>query len=283
MRRPIVTFFAFFVLFLLLSPTLAFAEAAEASVSLPWLLRPATTDDTLRLDSEAAAFADPNGNLDVAVTTMFTGSYRLANGWTPMLRLGVVDNDAPGAAHDDNAFANPLVGATYARRAGDFRLAFFGGATLPFGTGGARTSEATGTARPADRAMWESDSAAVLAGVDAAYVNGHFTAQGEATLGQSVRVRGDDASGGGARFATRASFGAHLGYLVGAHVAFGVDVHFEDTLTASLGVRFGFRVGAQTTIRPGLALVRGLDSRGFDAPLLVPQPTAVLIDLPVTF
>ena len=36
-------------------------------------------------------------------------------------------------------------------------------------------------------------------------------------------------------------------------------------------------------IRPGIALFRGLDDRGLDAPLLTPQTTAVMLDVPVAF
>jgi len=45
------------------------------------------------------------------------------------------------------------------------------------------------------------------------YVHRGFTAQSEVTLVQSVRVRGDEMSTDPA--STRASFGLHLGYLVG--------------------------------------------------------------------
>jgi hypothetical protein len=67
-----------------------------------------------------------------------------------MLRLGFVGNDAPGAALDGTAFANPLVGATYARRMGDYRLALFGATTIPIGTGGGNSPN-VGAAKTADR------------------------------------------------------------------------------------------------------------------------------------
>lgn len=259
-----------FALGVTLASTTASADP-DGDASLSWQLRPVTIGNVARIDSAAAAFRDRNGNLDLAVATTLTVSYQLSDDWAPVLRLGLVGNDAPGAALDGSSIASPLVGATYARRRDDYRLALFGGATIPVGTGNARTHTASMTARPADRAIFDGEHLAAVAGVDVAYVHRGFTAQLEATLVQPVRAP------------TRASFGLHLGYLIGWHVAVGADLHYEDTFTASAGVRTQLRLGDQTWIRPGIALFRGLDDRGLDAPLLTAQTTAVMIDVPVTF
>jgi hypothetical protein len=271
----IAILFAFVVT---MSPTIVLADP-DGDASLSWQLRPVTIGNVARIDSAAAAFNDSNGNLDLAISTAVTASYQLSDAWAPMLRLGMIGNNAPGAALDGSSFANPLVGATYARRIGDYRLAAFGGATIPVGTGNSRTHTASGTARPADRAMFDAEYMAGIAGVDLAYSHRGFTAQGEATVVQSVRVRGDEMT----PYETRAAVGVHLGYLVGWHVAIGGDLHYEDTLTASLGVRTQLELGEHTWIRPGIAFLRGLDGRGLDAPLLTAQTTAVMIDIPVTF
>jgi hypothetical protein len=104
--------------------------------SLPWNLRPVTIGNLARVDSVAAVFNDANGNLDEAVATVVTASYRIKRNWAPVVRLGFVGNDAPGEATDGSSFANPLVGATYGRALGSYRLALFGATTLPIGTGG---------------------------------------------------------------------------------------------------------------------------------------------------
>lgn len=122
---------------------------------------------------------------------------------------------------------------------------------------------------------------AAITGVDVAYVNRGFTAQGEATLVQAVRVRGDEMSTGS--LSTRASVGVHVAYVVGWHVAVGGDLHDEDTLTASVGVRTQLALDRHTWVRPGIAVLRGLDARGLDAPAITARTTAVMIDLPVTF
>jgi hypothetical protein len=56
-----------------------------------------------------------------------------------------------------------------------------------------------------------------------------------------------------------------------------------DTVTAAAGPRLHFRLGKEAWIRPGISFVRGFDARGFDAPLLTAQTTAVQIDVPVMF
>lgn len=269
-----------FALAVMLSPALALASPAD-DASLSWQLRPVTIEDGARIDGTAAAFTDHNGNLDLAVATTFTATYRLSDAWAPVVRLGLVGNDAPGAALDGSSFGNPLVGVAGARAAGDYRFAVFGGATIPVGTGNARTHTASMTARPADAVLFDVDDMAGIAGVDVAYVKGGFTAQAEATLVAAVRLHGDERSADA--WSTRGSLGLHLAYVIGRHVAIGGDLHRADTLTASVGVRAQFELGAQAWIRPGIAVLRGLDRRGLDAPMVTAQTTAVMLDLPVTF
>jgi hypothetical protein len=275
--------------------------------SLPWQLRPVTTGNAVRIDSAAAVFNDANGNLDEAVTTVLSARYQLTRDWAPIVRLGFVANDAPGAAQDGSSFVNPLVGATYARtvdRMGSYQLALFGATTIPVGMGGgnapnvgaAKTNAASVTARPADDAMFAVNYVTAIVGADFAYVRHGFTAQGEATMQQSVRVRGDAGTGATDPFRTNAALGLHLGTFIGSHVSLGADLLYQrrlshptavnpnmDTVTAAAGPRLHFRVGNQAWIRPGISFVRGFDARGFDAPLLTGRTTAVQIDVPVMF
>jgi hypothetical protein len=144
---------------------------------------------------------------------------------------------------------------------------------------------------------------AEMAGVDLAYVGHGFTVQGEVTLLQLVRVRG----GASDAFRTQAAAGLHVGYFIGSHFSLSGDLHYRrwlsrpttldastgarvtfsdaglNTTTVAVGPRAHFRVGRHGWIRPGLSFVRGLDARGFDAPLITAQATAVQLDIPVTF
>jgi hypothetical protein len=297
-----------------LPATLASTDSAPL-YSLPWQLRPVTIGNVARIDSVAAVFNDANGNLDVAVATVLATSYQLTREWAPMIRLGFVGNDAPGAALDGSSFVNPLVGATYARRMGSYRLALFGATTIPIGTGGgnspnvgaAKTNAASIMARPADNAMFAVNYMTEVLGADFAYVNHGFTAQAEATLLQFVRVRGEHSAGGTDAFRTNSSVGLHLGYFIGSHFSLGGDLRYQrwlthpttlnaitgahvpfsdsnmDMVTVAGGPRMHFRLGKQASLHPGISFVRGLDARGFDAPLVTAQTTAIQVDIPITF
>ena len=291
------------------------APTASPRYSLPWQLRPVTTDSMVRIDTAAAVFNDAQGNVDIAVPTVFAASYHLTPHWAPTIRLGFVGNNAPGAALDGTAFANPIVGAVYARALGIYRLALFGATTIPIGTGGgdapnlraAETNAAAIAARPADAAMFAVNYMAGIAGADLAYVGHGFTAQGEMTLLQFVRVRGGDGGGANDALRTQAAVGLHVGYFIGSHFSLSSDllhrrwlshpttfgattgarVTFSDagtdTTTVAVGPRVHFRLGKHGWIRPGLSFVRGIDGRGIDAPLIASQTTAVQLDVPVTF
>jgi hypothetical protein len=259
-----------------------------------------TGGNVVRLDSAAAVFNDTQGNVDIAAATVLSASIRVAPRWTPTLRLGLVGNNAPGAALDGKSFVNPLVGATWARTIGSYALALFGATTIPIGTGAgdvrfdraARTNLSSMVARPADAAMFAVNYATAVAGADFAYVSHGFTAQGEATLLQFVRVRGGDGAGANALLRTQAAAGLHLGYFIGSHFSLSGDLTYQrwlahpmtaNLLTVAVGPRAHFRLGKQASLRPGASFVRGLDGRGFDAPLLTAQTTSVQLDLPVTF
>jgi len=283
-------------------------------VSLPWQLRPMATGSLVRVDTAAAAFNDGQGNVDIALPTVLAASYRLTARWAPTIRLAFTGNNAPGAALDGTAVANPLVGVTYARALGPTQLALFGATTIPLGTGGgdapdlraAETNAAAMSSRPSDAAMFAVNYLGAIAGADLAYVGHGFTAQAEMTMVQLVRVRGGEAGGASDAFRTQAAVGLHLGYFLGSHVSFGSDLHYQrwlshpttpsaspvaritfsagsDTTTLAIGPRVHFRVGEHAWVRPGLSFVRGLDARGFGAPLLTGQTTAVQLDVPVTF
>lgn len=282
--------------------------------ALPWQLRPVAAEGMARVDTSAAAFNDGQGNVDIALPSVFSASYPLTSRWAPVIKLGFVGNNAPGGALDGTAFANPMLGATYVRSLGIYRLALFGATTIPVGTGGgdapnlraAEANAASVSARPADAAMFAVNYMAGIAGGDLAYVGHGFTVQGELTLLQFIRVRGAGSGGASDTYRTQAAMGLHVGYFIGSHVSLSSDLHYRrwlshpttsgagpgpritftdagiDTTTVAVGPRVHFRVGS-SWVRPGLSFVRGLDMRGFGAPLITAQTTAVQLDIPVTF
>lgn len=299
----------------LASPASVETPTSLPRYSLPWQLRPVIADSMVRVDTAAAVFNDGQGNIDIALPTVLAASYRLTPHWAPTIRLGFIGNNAPGAALDGTGFANPMVGATYARPFGSYRLALFGASTIPVGTGGgdapnlraAESNAASISARPADAAIFAVNYMAGIVGIDLAYVGHGFTVQGEMTLLQFIRVRGGEGVGATDAFRAQASAGLHVGYFIGSHFSLSSDVHYRrwlsqptplgantgaritfpdaglDTTTLAIGPRFHVKVGKVASVRPGISFVRGLDARGFDAPLITAQATAVQLDIPVTF
>lgn len=278
--------------------TLMLARIAAADdTSLPWQLHTMTTSNVAQADSAVAVFRDPHGNIDIAETTALSATYQLDDHWAPMIRLGFVGNNAPGAALDGTSIGNPILGARYMFEP---RLAVFATAAIPIGSGGgndpdvnAATSNAASiTARPSDEAMFEVNYATATVGADVAYAKRGFTAQAEATLSQSVRVRGEDMAVDAGR--TRASLGAYAGMFLGSHMSLGADIEVRrwlsnptmldaQTLTAAIGIRGHFHIGT-ASVHPGLSYTRGFDGLSLHGPTdFTKQTNAVGITIPVVF
>lgn len=299
----------------ILSLILGLSGVASAEPVLPWQLRSVTTRNSLRAESGAAVFNDANGNMNITSTNALSASYQLTERWAPTLRLGFVGNNASGAARDGTAFASPMLGVTYAPTFGDRRLAFFAATTLPVGTGGgddpdpipARANAASMTARPSDDATFDVNYLTEIIGADVAYAKHGVTAQAEATIQQSVRVRGSESTAGTDAARTRAALGAHVSTYMGSHVSIGGDLLYQRwlshptklddmsgarapitdadmaSLTASLGIRTHFHIGA-ASVHPGLSFTRGLDATGPTAgSMITNRTTAFALDVPVLF
>jgi hypothetical protein len=224
------------------------AQAESSSrYSLPWQLRPVTIDSAARLDGVLSAFNDANGN-----------------------PIGTGGGDDPEAK-------------------------------------AARANLAAMTARPADDVMFAVNYLTPMVGGDFAYVSHGFTAQVEGTLQELIRVRGGNSASALDQFRTNAVLGLHLGYFIGSYFSVGSDLRYQrwlshpttldavtraqvplpdrdmDAVTLAAGLRLHFRLGKQTSIHPGLSVMRGFDSRGFSAPMVTAETTAVQLDVPVTF
>jgi hypothetical protein len=278
--------------------------------SLPWQLRPVVASTVIRSDS-SVAFYDGSGAQGSTVATMLLGSYKLTPHLAPLVRLGFVNDDAPGTAPSGSSFINPIVGVTYASRVGSFRWAAFGGATIPIGSGsGDQPSAETADANKAglqarsgmDNAMFAVNYFTGIVGGDAAYVDRKLTIQAEATLFQLLRVHGDDAGKGSTDAArTNSTMGIHVGYFVIPALSLGAELRYQrwlttptqlntsgvkvnipdanmDTTTVAIGPRAHFAIGKGMWLRPGISYARALDK-----PLSTASYNMVQVDLPVIF
>ncbi|HLK92551.1 MAG TPA: hypothetical protein VKZ18_21835 [Polyangia bacterium] len=277
--------------------------------SLPWQLRPVAAVTAVRSDT-SVAFYDTGGVGGDTVATLLTGSYQLTPHLAPLVKLGFVQNDAPGTSPSGDSFVNPIVGVTYARRVQAFRWAVFAGAAIPVGQGSGDSADkgvvAANKAAQAARSGMDNSMFAVnyftgIIGADAAYVDRNLTVQVEATLFQSLRAHGDDAGAASTDAArTNATTGLHLGYFVIPALSFGAELRYQrylstptslvmgakvpyndgqkDTTTVAIGPRAHFAIGKGMFLRPGISY-----SRALDQPLSGSSYNMVQVDLPVVF
>jgi hypothetical protein len=267
--------------------------------SLPWQLRPVAAANVIRSDSTVALYENAAGASGSTVATMLLASYKVTPSLAPLVRLGFVQNTAPGAAPDGTSFINPIVGATYARPVGPIRLAGFLAGTIPIGQGSTGTAASSGAAGAnnagiaarsgMDNAMYAVNYFTVIGGVGAAYVAHGFTAQLEATVLQLTRVR--TSTGDSSR--TNSTAGLHLGYFLIPQLSLGGEMRYQrwlsdaapvkanavnrDTVTVAIGPRAHFKLG-KNWFRPGISYARGLDK-----PLTTASYNMVQVDLPFAF
>jgi hypothetical protein len=278
--------------------------------SLPWQLRSVVPATAIRSDSSASFYDNPAGQGGSTVVTTLLACYKLTPTLAPVVRLGFVQNQAPGTQADGSSFLNPVVGLMYGRRVQSMRWAVFGGATLPIGSGSgdkpaAGTSLANSAGRDArsgmDNAMFAVDYVAAGLGGDIAYVDHRFTVQAEATLFQLLRVHGSDAGAQSTDAArTNSTFGLHAGYFIIPQLSIGAELRYQrwlttptrlvggakvdipdankDQATVAIGPRAHFALSKSLFVRPGISYTRALDD-----PLSGASYNVVQVDVPVLF
>ncbi len=282
------------------------AEAAAPPAppySLPWQLRPAGVGNVVRLDT-SQAFYEAGGANGSTTTSTLLATYKLTPSLAPLVRVGMVRNDEPGAAvGSGTAFVNPIVGLTYGLKLPrDFRLAAFLGTSIPIGMGGdkARATDATAAAvfrgiasRSAmDNAMFAVNYFTPLGGVDLAYAAYGLTVQLEVTLLQLIRVRNEGIDADSTR--TNFTSGLHVGYFLIPMLSLGTELRYQrwlstpavvkqngaarETVTMAVGPRFHFKWGGSRWVRPGLSYAFALDSPLNDAKYHIVQ-----LDIPISF
>lgn len=281
---------------------------AKPPYSLPWQLRAAGVSNCVRSDT-AIGFYEPEGaSADGrTIASMLVFAYKLSDELAPMVRLGYVANEPPATGgtrpEGGSAFLNPIVGVTYAPKlSGPIRVAGFLGTSLPVGQGGgdspdAETAAALAAASPTrsgmDGSMLSPNYLGVIPGVDVAYVDHGFTLQGEFTVVQYFRVRGENNPATKDSTRTATTMGVHAGYFVLPFLSLGSEVRYQnwfrnpsiptaakrrDNLTLAIGPRVHVQLGKTTWLRPGVAYATGLDQ-----PMRENEYHIVQLDIPVVF
>lgn len=278
------------------------SSAGPPPYSLPLQLRPAAAVNVVRVDSAHAMFDDAMGS-GSTTATMVLGSYKLHPAVAGFVRFGTVRN-APPTGGSTTTIVNPALGAVYGgRMSKELRYGAMLAVALPLGMGGgndgnadrAAAARAGILARSAlDNAMFALNDLVVFPGFGLAYVADGLTVQGELTVLELVRVRGDAVQAD--ELKTNMTAGLHVGYFVTPWVSPMAELRYQrwlstpaavaadatrasrDVLTASIGVRFHVEVSPGVFARPALAYARGLDdpmdARGYHI---------IHLDVPVPF
>ena len=143
-----------------------------------------------------------------------------------------------------------------------------------------------------DNAMFAVNDLTVFPGIDLAYLRGGFTVQGEVTVLQLTRVRGEAVQPDASR--TNLTSGLHAGYFLTPWLSVGAELRYQrwlstpasvaadpsvrDNLSAAAGPRLHLKVSRALTLRPGLSYATGLD-----APMRAQSFQVVQLDVPVLF
>ena len=271
------------------------APTAKAPYSLPWVMRPAAAPRVVRSDTSFASFDGGNA----MSTTIIAG--------TPVVeRFGLYFRGAlnrldPDEGDANLAFANPLLISLWAPDIGaPWKLSLAGAVALPLGQGGGNDPNlrTLATVRSGiqsrlgmENAMFVPNYLTPILGADLAYVAHGFTVQGEATVLQLIRTRGEDVVGDETR--TNFTSGLHVGYAIINELIVSAEAHYQRWLSTPAFVKADDRLREQATwvagvrytaklgdvkLRPGLSF-----ASAFDAPMSRADYRVIQLDIPVLF
>jgi len=283
------------------SPAPAASTWTPSPYALPFGLRGTSAVNAVRAETAYGL----NAGTSSTIVQYLTAAYAFVPQASAFVRGGWVDVVPTG--HDSStAFTNITVGALWATRIHEtLRLEGVVGAGLPVAQGGGNAPNAGQAAAIAAgnlaRSRYEgattfspNDLAPFVSG-DVAWVSRGLTLQGEVSLFEMVRVRGQQSDPDAAK--TSLSVGLHVGYFVVPALSISVELRDQSFLstpaavqagttarswvTVGGGPRLNFELAPDVWLRPGLAFIQ---------PLNDPSPTVSAaryhifqLDLPLTF
>jgi hypothetical protein len=252
---------------------------SPAPYTSPFQLRGVIPGNGVRVDSTVAPYR--LGGNDGWMTVVFvSGQVRLLESLALQARWGFDDNNL--GAHGRAGILNPTLGLLLGVPLGrDFRFAASVTAGIPVATGGGDAPHPDDLllqregilARSAfDNTSFALNDIGIPMGLSLAYVAHGLTAQADATVIVSFRVKGARAQRDASR--VNSTYGFFLAYQVAQVISFGAEVRYQrylstptavaedpsarDNLTAGGGFRFNLELSDTVRARPGLCYSRGL-------------------------
>jgi hypothetical protein len=250
--------------------------------ALPFQLRPTAAKNVIRLDTAYSNYQARTSNLEGSeIVSVITGSYLLNPKLALLGRLGVLHNEAPDGTPKGNSVTNPLLGLLLSGAFDqNLKWSAFMGVAFPAGMGGGnypesgvRTANTTATlARSAmDNALFAVNYLTLAPGFGVSYLKNSWTLQGEITLLQLLRTRGEMVDSDSTR--TNLTSGLSAGYFVMDHLSLHSELRYQrwlvndavfatttpakDNMSLALGARYEMKWG-DLTLKPGISYVQGL-------------------------
>jgi hypothetical protein len=247
----------------------------------PFQLRGIIPKSGVRIDTILGLYRSPSSSNAQVTVMLLSGQWRVAEPIALQFRWGI-DSNQTGNDTTRTGIANPTVGALIGVPVGrDFRFAMSIAVGAPVATGGgdfpdpneAALQRQGALARSAmDNVSFAVNDVGFPSGFSFAYIRSGVTAQVDATVIPSVRVKGASSQTDTSK--VNSTYGFFLGYLPVREVSVGVELRYQrflttpaaverdpstrDNLTFAIGPRFHFEVADGTWVRPGVSYGRGL-------------------------
>lgn len=258
-------------------------------------MRPAAAPRVVRSDTSFGSFDGGS-----AMSTTVIAGAPVVDRFGVYFR-GAFNRLAPDGGDAATAFANPVLITLWAPEVeAPWKLSIAGAVALPLGQGGGNDPdpETLATVRSGiqsrlgmENAMFVPNYLTPVVGADLAYVAGGLTVQGELTVLELIRARGDQVVSDETR--TNSTAGLHVGYAVIPQLIVSAEAHYQRWLSTPAfveadgrlreqaswvaGVRYTAKLG-DVKLRPGLAYASAID-----APMSDVDYRVIQLDVPILF
>jgi len=265
----------------------------------PFQLRGVFPRTGVRLDTILGLY-DANDMHSQMTVLLASAQWRVTESVALQVKWGV-DSNQTGNDRSRTGIVNPTAGVLIGLPVGrDFRFALSTAFGLPIATGGGDDADPSDVAlqreaqlaRSAmDNTTFSINDVGFPTGLSFAFVRAGVTAQADATIIPSVRIKG--ASIQPDRYKCNTTYGAFLGYFVVPELSIGAELRFQwylvppqsaekdpstrQNLTAGGGVRFHLDVGDGVWVRPAISY-----GRGVSGPVQDQSFQMIQLDVPVS-
>jgi hypothetical protein len=266
----------------------------------PFQLRGVIPKNGVRVDTVLGLYRLGDNNAQVTVM-LVSAQWRVAKPFALQVRWGI-DSNQTGNDNSRTGIVNPTLGGLFGVPMGrDFRFAASVAIGAPVATGGGDAPDPNQVALQQEGALARSamdnttfavNDVGFPTGLSIAYVRRGVTAQIDATVIPSVRVKAKDTQPDSSK--VNSTYGFFLGYAFVNSFSLGLELRYQrflttpsaverdpslrDNLTAAVGPRFSLELSDSARINPAITYGRGLRGRVEEQSFQMIQ-----LDVPISF